>query len=151
MGIPISSARVRHRTGCEHAAQADCRCQCRGAGHQRDLIVRAAWRPDHKELRQLRIDLGWTLGGFRAHVRDADAQRRRGRPVLEPTRVSSMKPDAGAGANRMERDLMDEGLHRAFRLVAWRSIAREQGSAHSPASASRKVNRRDDRDRRVYR
>lgn len=112
-----------HNTACESAAQANCHCKCHGAGHQFDLILRAATCATQSEEDSLRRDLERVFGGFHSRIRDVATTTRGFRTVLSPFEASTLKITTGKGATWAETLLVDEAVHAAFIDIAHRSRA----------------------------
>ena len=103
-----------HNVACETATMSDCRCQCRGAGHQYDLVKRAVTCADATELEDLQRDLVRTFGGFHHDVRDIDTPSRGSRHVPLPNQIAFLRTTVGWGATWYETLLVDEALHASF-------------------------------------
>lgn len=110
-----------HNAACEQAAQADCHCQCHGAGHQFDLIVRASQCETQADEDTLRNDLEAVFGGFHTSTRDAATPTRTSRNLLTSREAATLKLSVGKGATWFETLLVDEAVHAAFIHVARRS------------------------------
>lgn len=110
-----------HNAACEQAAQANCHCRCHGAGHQFDLIVRAAKCESQADEAALRIDIERVFGGFHTKIRDVVTPTRTSRNLLSPIEAATLKLDTGKGATWAETLLVDEAVHAAFIEVATKS------------------------------
>ena len=117
------AASVVHNAACETAAQAQCHCFCHGAGHQNDLVIRAADCPDATAFSQLRTDLEGAFGGFHAHTRDLATPTRGSRNVPSQAEIASLRLTVGKGATWLETLLVDETLHAIFLAIASASLA----------------------------
>lgn len=126
---------VEHNHACERATYSDCSCYCNGAGHQHDLIVRAASCKDQgsSNVQQLKSDLADVYGGFHQSERDVATPTRRKAKMPDPKDVRSLNLDRGRGATWVETLLLDEALHAAFILVAdeSRQLKKEQRKARA--------------------
>jgi hypothetical protein len=110
-----------HNAACEQAAQANCHCRCHGAGHQFDLIVRAAKCDTQTDEDALRMDLEKIFGGFHTKIRDVATPTRSSRNHLTPIEAATLKLDTGKGATWAETLWVDEAVHAAFIEVAGKS------------------------------
>lgn len=111
-----------HNSACENAEQADCHCHCRGAGHQRDLIIRAAKCSNSEQYEALRSSLHKVFGGFHENDKDITTRTRTARNAPEQKEVESLSPNKGKGATWRETLLVDEALHAVFIRQAEASI-----------------------------
>jgi hypothetical protein len=123
-----------HNQACETAALANCHCFCHGAGHQNDLVVRAASCDNVADMTSLLDDLERVLGGFHTSFRDTTTRTRPARNVLTPTEAASLGHLVGRGATWYETLLVDEALHASFVDVANSSL-----SSTASARAAAKV------------
>jgi len=112
-----------HNAACETAAQASCHCFCHGAGHQNDLVIRAAGCSTTADHTALANSLEAVLGGFHASFRDITTPTRGARNVLDATDAASLGHNVGRGATWYETLIVDEGLHAMFLQVAATSLA----------------------------
>lgn len=103
-----------HNAACEQAAQADCHCHCHGAGHQFDLIQRAAKCATQADEDGLVNDLEAIFGGFHTTIRDVNTPTRTSRTHLSSGEAATLKISAGKGATWAETLLLDEAVHAAF-------------------------------------
>lgn len=117
------SPAATHDYSCEHAAQATCRCRCRGAGHQFDLVQRAATCSNSTDMAALASNLDQVFGEFRSNFRDARPRARGSRKALAEAEAKVLSLDVRKGATWLETVLVDEGLHAAFLMVANSSLA----------------------------
>ncbi|MBT1680985.1 hypothetical protein [Curtobacterium aurantiacum] len=118
-----------HNAACETAALASCHCFCHGAGHQNDLVVRAAGCSTTADRAALAANLETILGGFHASFRDVATRTRGARKVLDPADAASIGHQVGRGATWFETLIVDETLHAMFLRVAdgsLKSTAAEQ-------------------------
>ncbi|MET9794307.1 hypothetical protein [Nocardiopsis alba] len=111
-----------HNSACETAEQANCKCDCRGAGHQNDLLKRASTCPDAAEYAELENDLRKVFGGFHRNERDVTTYTRSARSVPDPKEIPHLRLTVGKGATWFETLLVDEALHTAFLLLARASL-----------------------------
>jgi len=119
MADRASLAFEEHNSACERATQSDCKCFCNGAGHQHDLILRAATcEADDAIVKRLQLDLLDVYGGFHSDERDVITATRRRDKILDPLDVKSVNLDRGRGATWLETLLLDEALHAVFLHVA---------------------------------
>jgi len=123
---PFTPAQV-HNAACEHAEQAICHCFCHGAGHQNDLIVRAASCASATDLATLQADLDRIFGAFHADDKDVTSSTRGSRGVPTPAEIAVLSVHTGRGATWRETLLVDEALHAAFLDVATASLAGSSG------------------------
>lgn len=119
---PFAASAV-HNAACETAAQAQCHCFCHGAGHQNDLVVRAADCPDATAFSILTDDLDGAFGEFHAHDRDVTTPTRGSRTVPTQLEIASLRFTVGKGATWLETLLVDEALHSLFINAALQSVA----------------------------
>ena len=112
-----------HNQACETAALANCHCFCHGAGHQNDLVVRAASCDNTADMASLLSDLERVLGGFHSSFTDIATRTRPARNVLTPAEVAVFGHQVGRGATWFESLVVDEALHAAFVDVANSSLA----------------------------
>lgn len=112
-----------HNRACESAAQADCKCFCHGAGHQHDLVVRAASCSNTADLSSLLADLERLLGGFHKTARDVSTRSRPSRFVPTDEDIADRSLDVGRGATWLETMLVDEALHASYVSAARSSLA----------------------------
>jgi len=131
---PSSTISHVHNQACETAALANCHCFCHGAGHQNDLVIRAASCDNVADMSSLLSDLERVLGGFHANLRDVSTPTRPARNVLTPAEAASLGHQVGRGATWFESLLVDEALHASFVDVANKSLA-SSASARSDAKA----------------
>lgn len=122
-----------HNFGCESAAQADCHCQCRGAGHQYDLVARAVSCSNSADLGAIQIDLARVFGGFHANERDVSTATRGSRGIPSAHEIASMSLDVRKGATWLETLLVDEALHSSFVEVARTSVGANDASRRAQA------------------
>lgn len=122
-----------HNAACETAALANCHCFCHGAGHQNDLVVRAANCSNTADRSSLARNLETILGGFHADFRDVTTPTRGARNVLTPTDAAAIGHQVGRGATWFETLIVDETLHAMFLEVADESL-----TATSAARVERK-------------
>ncbi len=113
----------RHNAACETAEQADCHCHCRGAGHQRDLIIRASSCSDSEKYRTLRESLQKVFGGFHENTRDTITKTRSARNVPDRNEIEFLSLNKKKGATWYETLLVDEALHAVFIRQAKASIS----------------------------
>jgi hypothetical protein len=125
-----SSAHV-HNSACETAALADCHCFCHGAGHQNDLIVRAATCSNTADMTSLTANLEKVLGGFHSNFRDISTHTRKARNTLTAQEVAALRPHVWKGATWIETLLVDEALHAAFIAVASQSVSASETERQS--------------------
>lgn len=116
-----------HNYMCEHAADAQCRCFCHGAGHQQHLVRRAVGCASTADRDGLVENLEAVYGGFRDGVRDITVRSRCGRWHPDAETVAAMSLDVRRGATWLETVLVDEGLHAAFIAVSLQSLALSDG------------------------
>ncbi|GGL12892.1 hypothetical protein JOE58_001988 [Curtobacterium luteum] len=120
-----------HNSACESAAQASCHCFCHGAGHQNDLVVRAAKCGTTADFAALEADLEGIFGGFHASFRDVTTPTRGARRVLDPADAASTGHAVGRGATWYETLIVDESLHTLFLQVATTSQAASRGDRNA--------------------
>ncbi|MFE9243864.1 hypothetical protein [Nocardiopsis sp. NPDC006938] len=113
---------TKHNHACEKAKQADCKCPCRGAGHQNDLLERASTCSNHTAYADLQADLRSIFGGFHRSARDVTTHSRGARRVPSPNEIPHLRLTVGRGATWLETLLVDEALHAALLLLARRSL-----------------------------
>lgn len=118
---PFATDRA-HNRACETAGQANCQCFCHGAGHQNDLVMRAARCDTTTDLAALQSDLERVFGGFHHHVRDVVTPTRGSRNVPDPNDIAKISTGVGRGATWYESLLVDEALHAIFIQVARQSL-----------------------------
>ncbi|MFD7367527.1 hypothetical protein ACFV4I_14825 [Nocardiopsis alba] len=111
-----------HNASCENAEQANCHCHCRGAGHQKNLLIRAARCPDSGEYESLRGSLQEVLGGFHRDARDVSTRTRPARNVPTQAEIPTLALNKKKGATWLETLLVDEALHGAFLKLAAASL-----------------------------
>lgn len=107
-----------HNAACEQAVQADCHCHCHGAGHQFDLIQRAAKCETQADENVLANDLEAIFGGFHKSIRDVNTPTRPSRNLLTPHEAATLRTTVSKGATWMETLLLDEAVHAVFLDVA---------------------------------
>jgi hypothetical protein len=112
-----------HNAACETAALASCHCFCHGAGHQNDLVVRAAKCATTADHATLAANLLNILGGFHTSFRDVATRTRGGRNVLTTREAASLGNLVRRGATWYETLIVDEALHAMFLLTASNSQA----------------------------
>jgi hypothetical protein len=112
-----------HNSSCELAAQANCYCSCHGAGHQNDLVIRAAGCDTTADFAALENDLERIFGGFHTNFRDVTTPTRGARNVLDAADAASIGHDVGRGATWYETLIVDESLHTLFLQVAATSMS----------------------------
>jgi len=110
-----------HNSACETAAQANCRCFCHGAGHQNDLVVRAASCSNTADEAVLARNVETLLGGFHSSFRDVTTTTRAARKLPTSAEAASFTHDTGRGATWLETLLVDEALHVMFLHTAAQS------------------------------
>jgi len=123
MAFASPHAQLIHNTACETAALANCHCHCHGAGHQKDLILRAAGCASTADLSALAQNLETVLGGFHTNFRDVKTQTRSGRNVLNAKDAATIGHQVGRGATWFETVVVDEVMHSMFLQVANDSLA----------------------------
>jgi hypothetical protein len=115
-----------HDASCETALLADCHCFCHGAGHQNDLVIRAASCSNSSDYSILLANLGNIFGGFHQTVRDVATPTRRARDVPTGAAIPSLRLNVGKGATWFETLMVDEALHAVFIEVATDSMGASQ-------------------------
>lgn len=127
-----------HNSACENAGQADCHCHCRGAGHQRGLIIRAARCSNSEDYETLRISLRKVFGGFHENTKDITTRTRPARNAPETKEIEFLSLNKGKGATWHETLLVDEALHTVFIRQTEASIS---GTATLRAAQERFIDR----------
>jgi len=122
MPSALSAVHLEHNHACETAGLADCHCRCHGAGHQNDLVARAASCSNTADMTALLGDLQRVLGGFHADFRDVATSTRGARNVLTAVEAARLSQRVGRGATWHETLLVDEALHASFIAVANSSL-----------------------------
>ncbi len=112
-----------HNSACETAAMASCHCFCHGAGHQSDLVVRAASCGTTADRASLANNLDTIFGGFHSSFRDISTPTRKARNILSASDAASLGHQKGRGATWFETLVVDETLHSMFLTVADSSLA----------------------------
>ena len=123
MAFTASHAHHIHNAACESAALANCNCHCHGAGHQKDLIFRAAGCANTADFSVLAQNLESVLGGFHTGFRDVRTATRSGRNVLSAKDAASIGHQVGRGATWFETITVDEVMHAMFLQVANSSLS----------------------------
>jgi hypothetical protein len=82
---------AEHNAACERAIQANCQCFCHGAGHQHDLVERAATCANSTDFDSLILDLERIFGGFHADERDIQTPTRGSRYVPTANEIPKMR------------------------------------------------------------
>lgn len=118
----ITGPRVQHNAGCEQAMHTNCKCHCRGTGHQVDLLRRAAKCDGTPGLALLEGDLERVFGGFHTSVQDISTPTRRATKAPKPSKLARLDTEVGRDATWLETLLVDEALHAAFIEVARSSM-----------------------------
>lgn len=115
-----------HNASCETAAQANCQCFCHGAGHQNDMLDRAASCSSTAELHTFCANLHDLLGGFHKGFLDITTSTRGSRNVPKPGNIAALNLSVRGGATWCETLIVDEALHAAFIQVATMSLNSSQ-------------------------
>ena len=111
-----------HNASCENAEQANCHCHCRGAGHQKNLLIRAARCPDSGKYESLRESLNKVFGGFHRDARDVSTWTRPARNIPTQSEIPTLALNKKKGATWLETLLVDEALHATFLKLAAASL-----------------------------
>ncbi|PWV54830.1 hypothetical protein BDW27_104293 [Nocardiopsis sp. L17-MgMaSL7] len=120
--MPETTSPPPHNSSCENAEQANCHCHCRGAGHQKNLLIRAARCSDSGEYESLRESLHEVFGGFHKDARDVGTWTRSARNVPTQSEISTLALNKRKGATWLETLLVDEALHATFVKLAEASL-----------------------------
>jgi hypothetical protein len=123
MPASFSASAHIHNAACETAALADCHCFCHGAGHQSDLIARAASCSNSADHATLQSNLEKVLGGFHTSFQDSLTHTRSARNVPSSAQLAALNDQIRSGATWYETLLVDEALHTMFLEISSRSLA----------------------------
>ncbi len=117
-----------HNPACERAHNPGCKCRCRGAGHQVDLLYRALSCSSAQDLQEFERDLERALGGLHARFDQVSVPARKGRRIPRASEISRANYSRGWGATWFETLVVDDFLKVALLSTAQASLQSTAGA-----------------------